>query len=196
MQGSEDIAYRSGRGVLLLAASLLCCIACSQQTDLPIIKKAPEFTGANFDGTSVSDKELQGSIWLASFMFTSCGGPCPTMSKHLAELQQEFSGLDDVKIISFTVDPLNDTEAQLASYASKYGAQPGAWYFLRLPPDEVAALSAKGFLLGNVEDPRMHSTRFALVDRKGNIRGYYDGVDAEAMIELKSVVNSLANEKV
>jgi cytochrome oxidase Cu insertion factor (SCO1/SenC/PrrC family) len=106
-------------------------------------------------------------------------------------------GLDSrtpVRLVSFSVDPERDTPEKLAEYAAAYEAEPDRWLFLTGDKKQVRRLVSEGFHL-SVEDaspediaagaePVLHSTRFVLVDAHGRIRGYYNGLDDEAMSQL------------
>ena len=105
-------------------------------------------------------------------MFTNCPGPCPRMSSQMHEVQTALAG-QDVKLVSLTVDPDRDTPEKLAKYAAFYSATPGVWYFLTGPRQTLDHLGQDVFKLGHVDGSLDHSTRFVLVDRHSQIRGYY-----------------------
>lgn len=159
--------------------------------ELPEITEAPDFTFTNFTGEAVSDEDIHGKVYIAYFFFTSCGGPCPTMNSNANVLQAEYADAEDFRIVGFSVDPERDTVERLTKYADRYSAKPGRWYMLRNSKEVVAALASKGFLMGDGTNPALHSTRFALVDRSGMIRGYYDGVDPVKMDELRAALDHL-----
>ena len=160
-------------------------------TELPEISEAPEFTFTNFTGETISGEDLRGNVYIAYFFFTSCGGPCPTMNSNANVLQAEYTGEKDFRIVGFSVDPERDSVERLAKYADRYSAKPGRWYMLRNSREVVAELASKGFMMGDGTNPALHSTRFALVDRNGVIRGYYDGVDPVKMDELRAALDFL-----
>ncbi|MAT40525.1 MAG: hypothetical protein CL946_13090 [Ectothiorhodospiraceae bacterium] len=160
-------------------------------SSLPEIKEAPDFTFTNYDGSTLNEEELRGNIYIASFFFTSCGGPCPVMNSNANVLQAEYEGAENFKIVSFTVDPDTDSIERLSRYAERYNAKPGKWFFLRNEKEVVGQLAEKGFMMGDGTTPALHSTRFALVDSKGVIRGYYDGTDKEKMDELRAAIDFL-----
>lgn len=156
-----------------------------------------ERSGGLFDSRS-----LQGHVWIASFFFAACPGQCLRMNNALAELHKELSAAgSDVRLVSITVDPENDTPAVLAKYANHYQADPERWLFLTTstdpavegaaPPAELPA-DRRGIQqiqrIGN-ECFRLpvqrqdHSSRLVLVDRAGMTRGYYSGTD-EAQLKL------------
>jgi protein SCO1 len=162
--------------------------------ELPEIKAAPEFSSVNFDGRTVNRRDLDGKVYIAYFFFTTCGGPCPVMNSKANVLQAEFAGEKDFRIVGFSVDPDNDSVKQLARYAERYNAKPGVWSMLRNEKPVVAELASKGYMMGDADVPAMHSTRFALVDRKGMIRGYYDGMDDAKVAELRAAIEQLLQE--
>lgn len=162
---------------------------------LPSIKKAPTFSFINYDGRRISDKDLEGNIYIAEFFFSTCKGPCPIMNSNATVLQSEFASVPNFRIVSITVDPETDTPEQLKRYAQRYGAKKDRWYFLRGDKNVVCGVSADGFLMGDEEDPMLHSTHFALVDAKGMIRGYYDALDNARVDSLRQAIRSLVQEK-
>ena len=184
----------------VLAAVVLAAGGCQsgsgrpEITTLPEIKHAPSFSSVNFDGRTVTDRDLAGRVYIAYFFFTSCGGPCPVMNSKANVLQAEYAKEDDFRIVGFSVDPDNDSVPRLARYAERYHAKAGVWSMLRNEKPVVADLSVNGFMMGDADVPAMHSTRFALVDRNGMIRGYYDGMDDAKVDELRAAIDYLLGE--
>lgn len=185
---------------LILAAALL-GMSCSRTqptseiSSLPEIKQAPQFAFTNYDGTEVTNSNLKGSVYIAYFFFTSCGGPCPVMNSTANVLQAEYADRSDFRIIGFSVDPERDDLERLARYAERYHATHGRWFMVRNEAQVVSDVASKGFMMGDASVPAMHSTRFALVDRHGMIRGYYDGMDDARVTELRSAIEYLLEEK-
>jgi protein SCO1/2 len=151
---------------------------------LPVLGEVPAFAFVERSGRPVGREDLLGRIWVADFIFTNCAGVCPRMSMRMAGVHEAIRGDGDAVCVSFTVDPERDTLEVLRDYAPRFSASADGWYFLRGPLAEVHALSYRGFRLGDEKDPLVHSERFVLVDRRGRIRGYYHGVDEEAVARL------------
>src|SRR5207237_235111 len=81
-------------------------------------------------GKTVTDQDLKGKVWIASFVFTRCTGPCPQVTATIARLQSELAGEPDVRFVTFTVDPGRDDLATLRQYAAHFKADPERWLFL------------------------------------------------------------------
>src|SRR4051794_28470984 len=134
-------------------------------------------------GATVRDTDLRGKVWVASFVFTRCTGPCPQVTATVARLQDELKDRPDVRLVTFTVDPEHDRPEELAEYASHFQADPQRWLFLTGPQDEVYRLLREGFHVpveqtaGEERRPGsevMHSVKLVVVDKRGHIRGYFD----------------------
>jgi protein SCO1/2 len=159
----------------------------------------PAFQLTNQNGQAFGSGQLAGKIWIADFIYTTCPGPCPMISSRMSELQKPLEN-SDVHLVSFSVDPEKDTPAVLRDYAAKLQAQPGRWDFLTGSKSAIYKLSHDGFKLavsdGSAEQGLpIHSTRMVLVDRRGQIRGYYDAVEADAITNLVADTNHLLREQ-
>src|SRR6184192_4701238 len=156
----------------------------------------PEFLLVNQDGQNFGSAQLRGKIWIADFIYTTCPGPCPMISSRMSELQKPLQKTD-VHLVSFSVDPAKDTPQVLRSYAEKLQAEPGRWDFLTGPQSTIYNLSRDGFKLavGEEKGVPVHSTRMILVDRHGEIRGYYDAVQADAVTKLSADTTHLLREQ-
>ena len=140
--------------------------------------------------------QLKGKIWVANFIFTRCGGSCPGMSAKMSDLQETLREAGDVRLVSFTVDPENDTPEQLANYAKGYNADEEKWLFLTGDADRMQSLAKESFRLAIEEgtdpkEPILHSRRFVLVDGEGHIRGYYNSEEPEAKARLLEDIKTL-----
>ncbi len=158
---------------------------------LPVLAQLPDFSLTNQDGAQVGLEDLQGRIWVADFIFTTCAGPCPIMSSKMAGLQNYFRLHPEVQFVSYTVNPEYDTPEVLAQYAERYGAQNDRWTFLTGAGEDIHRLAAQGFKMGSMDTPLNHSTYFALVDGQGRLRGYYNSQDEPAINTLISDIQEL-----
>src|SRR6185503_13820027 len=91
----------------------------------------PAFSLVNERGERYGSEDLKGRIWVADFVFTSCPTVCPKLTKRMAEIQHRARNLGGAfHLVTFTVDPENDTPERLAAYAQAYHANPSKWTFL------------------------------------------------------------------
>jgi protein SCO1 len=162
----------------------------------------PEFALVERSGKRMTLADLRGTVWIADFIYTSCKDTCPLQTAAMAKLQDDWQGKVGVKLVSFTVDPERDTIEALSRYAEAYKADSSRWLFLTGAKEQLARLVQEGFRLsaavapsdGNADGVILHSPRFVLVDKEGQIRGYYDSRDGEALQRLQKDVARLLDE--
>jgi cytochrome oxidase Cu insertion factor (SCO1/SenC/PrrC family) len=169
--------------------------------EVPVLGSVPEFSLTEANGTALRRGDLLGKVWVASFIFTRCGEACPLMMQHEARLQPDLPLRDDLRLVSFSVDPDWDTPKVLTKYAHTFGADRSRWLFLTGDKKQVYHLATDGFHLA-VQDadpakemPILHSTKLVLVDRGGAIRGYYDSSDPVEMQKLIRDVRQVLAER-
>jgi protein SCO1 len=178
--------------VLALVGALA---ACSHAPSLEILGDIPQFELVSQDGRPFHSQALAGKIWVADFIYTTCPGPCPRMTSQMRQVQDAVSKMPDVRLVSFSIDPANDTPPVLAAYAKTHGASSSIWYFLTGPVATLQMLDRDAFKLGNIDGTMQHSTRFVLVDRQGRIRGYYDTSESSAIPKVIADIAALARER-
>ena len=146
----------------------------------------PDFAFTERSGKPIARADLLGKVWVASFVFTRCTGPCPSVSATMAKLQADLdlARNDDVRLVTFTVDPGRDGPKELRAYADNFRAHPDRWLFVTGPEADLRKLINGGFKLlavpstlpNPVEGQEVdHSSMLAVVDRDGNVRGVFDG---------------------
>lgn len=189
--------------VLLILAVIAFPVARSLLRPLPKppsmrLHVAP-FELINQRGQSFGSRDLAGKVYVADFIFTSCGGPCPRLTKAMERIQKRTKNLGTAfQLVTITVDPENDTPERLSLYARDYHVNPTRWSFLTGPQADVERTVVKGFKLamGKEEEGMgmFHSERLVLVDGDNNIRGLYedndDGIaslirDADVLLNLR-----------
>ena len=174
-------------------------VAALQQRTVSSYGTVPAFQLVNQNGQSFGSTQLTGKIWIADFIYTTCPGPCPMISSRMSELQKPLEKTD-AHLVSFSVDPEKDSPQVLRGYADKLQADPARWDFLTGTKSAIYKLSHDGFKLA-VSDGSgeqgipVHSTRMVLVDRHGQIRGYYDATEADAVTKLLADANHLLREQ-
>lgn len=176
---------------------------------LPVYFQVPEFTLTNEFNKPFGSKDLKGKFYIANFMFTSCPSTCPALMDKMDLIQKRIRGVGTkAAIVTFSVDPTNDTPEVLFKYARKRNTNPFIWNFLTGPKSDLQKLIIDGFKvpMGNKEavakklDNKtitlmdiVHSEKVVLVDDKGQIRGYYstDKVELDRlMIDMGLLVNN------
>jgi cytochrome c oxidase assembly protein subunit 15 len=165
----------------------------ASREQIPVLYPAPEFSFVEKSGQPFGLADLKNRISVVDFFFTNCHGPCPQMNAQMANLYALYSHSDKVQLVSFTVDPENDTPLKLTEYAQRFGVTDNRWRFVRGPLPEVSRLCEAGFKVSG-DLPGLHSTKLILVDTRGMIRGYYD-YDSEASLKLlQSNIRTLGRE--
>jgi protein SCO1/2 len=160
----------------------------------------PAFEMINQEGKTITNKDFEGKIYVADFFFTTCGSICPVMTNNLVKVQNEFISDNDIKILSFTVNPETDSVQILKAYANKYGANGSKWSFCTGTKNKIYILAQRGFLLVppdvdvNDSSQFIHDERFNLVDTKGRIRGTYSGTDSLEVQQLIEDIKTLKDE--
>ena len=180
---------------MYLCSSVAVLAACSRApANLPVLGKVAPFHLTSQSGRDFDSATLSGRVWVADFIFTNCEGPCPRMSGYLRALQKATADLPDLKMVSFTVDPLRDTPPVLREYGKNYSADSDRWYFLTGDPKILDGLDRDSFRLGNIGAQMDHSTRFVLVDPQGQIRGYYGIAAGDPVPDLARDARRLMKE--
>lgn len=185
-----------GRFSPLLVFFLAGCGATArQQPDAPPDLDFPvgTFRLTERSGRTVTEKDLHGKVWVASFIFTRCSGPCPqvtsTMRRLQSELQSELEA-GQVRLVTFTVDPTRDDLRALQTYANNRGAHPDHWLFLTGDEATIHTLLREQFKQGvqRRSGPDVtegtefdHSPRLVVVDKEGVIRSMHQGMPSDSM---------------
>jgi cytochrome oxidase Cu insertion factor (SCO1/SenC/PrrC family) len=150
-------------------------------------------------GRTITEKDLEGSVWVASFVFTRCTGPCPAVTGTIAKLQNDLRDVPQVKFVTFTVDPKRDDMTALREYAKSRNADPERWLFLTGDETTIHKMMREQFKQAierkTGEDAKPgdefgHSTRLLLVDRHGMIRASFDGLPNEQFPDGKEQFDS------
>jgi cytochrome oxidase Cu insertion factor (SCO1/SenC/PrrC family) len=157
----------------------------SPKSSLPVLNQIADFTLTNQNGHRVTLADLHGQVWVADIIFTLCPGPCPRMTRQMAEIQAALAPGGDTKFVTITTDPVHDTPDVLKRYPERLGLKTSdRWVFLTGEKKEIAKLAIDSLKLSTVEkkpedrtsydDLFIHSTMFVLVDKQGRLRGFKD----------------------
>ena len=160
-------------------------------------------------GDSVNLYDQQGKIIILDLFFTSCGSICPKLTHNMSSLQQSFSRGGDVRkkldtsivhFMSISVDPIRDSVPVLRAYANKTGVIADNWWLLTGNRDSIykfayEELKVDQFSEEPISPDFVHTSRFILIDKKMQVRGYYNGLDSTSILKLAKDVGYLMLEK-
>jgi protein SCO1/2 len=180
------------------ALLLLLVAACQPKPELPQLYPVPNAQLVDETGRRIALDSMKGSVTVYNFIFTSCTGICPIMTNNMRAVTPKIDRDAPVRFVSISVDPTRDTPAVMAAYAKRNRNDP-RWTFLTGDRDAIVDLSVKGFKLA-AGDPMpggealLHSGKFAVADKHGMIRGYYEGSDAGVSDQVERAVDALLRE--
>lgn len=201
------------RGIVVLSAFCFLFTSCNEEKKerLPILGHKEitasdtvyhtigNFKLVNQDSAIITDETLQGKIYVADFFFTSCRTICPIMKTQMHRVYEAIQDDPDVLIVSHTIDPEYDTVALLNDYAERLGAESDKWHFLTGNKDSIYYLAQTSYFVTAMEDQQepdgfIHSGAFLLIDKKGRIRGKYDGTKEEEVNQLLKDIETLKEQ--
>lgn len=161
--------------------------------------KIGDFSLINQNGDSISQKDYQDKIYVADFFFTTCQTICPIMTDHMLEIQDALIEDPEVMLLSHSVTPQIDDVPQLKRYAVAKGVNDEKWNLVTGDKKHIYDLARKSYLAvksdGNGDQYDMiHTENFMLIDKKRQIRGFYDGTDSEAIVKLLQDIAKLKKE--
>ena len=154
-------------------------------------------------GKPFSSEELEGKIWLANFVFTSCAAECPLLTQQMTLVRRNLGDRPDIAFVSFSVDPQTDTPQRLLDYSKPYG-EDDRWSLLTGEFDKVTELVTKKFLVplthgedlstSSTERVISHSDKMLVIDGKGVVRYFCDGLNQRTVQSLTDVFQVLIQE--
>jgi protein SCO1/2 len=160
--------------------------------------KIADFELINQNGKMITQDTYKDKIYVADFFFTTCQTICPIMTNQMARVQQEIMDDDEVMLLSHSVTPEIDSVAQLKRYAIEKGVNDKKWNLVTGDRKQIYDLARKSYLVvkdDNSEDYGMvHTENFALIDKKKQIRGLYNGISATSVDSLIQDIKRLKKE--
>lgn len=161
--------------------------------------KIADFKLINQNGKTITQNDYKDKIYVADFFFTTCQTICPIMTGHMAQIQKEVINDNDIMLLSHTVTPDIDTVAQLKRYAKSKNVNDAKWNLVTGDKKQIYELARKSYLAvkdngnGDVFD-MIHTENFMLIDKKRQIRGFYDGTNKEDIERLLADIKILKKE--
>jgi protein SCO1/2 len=164
-----------------------------------IYNAIPPFSFVNQEGDTVSEKIVEGKIYIADFFFTTCPTICPIMKRQMIKVYNQYKGNPDLMILSHSIDPEHDTPQVLKKFATDLGVGGNQWQFLTGEKEKIYEIGQKNYLSTAKEDKTadggyIHSGAFILVDKEKHVRGMYDGTTEEGTQKLIADIQKLLEE--
>lgn len=159
-----------------------------------------DFSLINQNGKIVTQDDYKNKIYVADFFFTTCQSICPVMTSHMVDIQNALKDDDEVMLLSYSVTPQIDSVAQLKRYAIEKGVNDAKWNLVTGDKKQIYDLARKSYMAvktqgnGDMYD-MIHTENFTLVDKKRQIRGYYDGTKPEDIKRLLKDIKILEKEQ-
>lgn len=158
-----------------------------------------DFSLTNQNGETITQDNYKDKIYVADFFFTTCPTICIAMTDHMLQIQNEILNDDEVMLLSHSVTPEIDSVAQLKKYAIEKGVVDRKWNLVTGDKKEIYELARKSYLAvlddgdGGPFD-MIHTENFMLIDKKRQIRGFYDGTNPEDIQMLLDDIKTLKAE--
>jgi protein SCO1/2 len=172
------------------------------EVKLPVVNRVQPFSFTNQDGQKVTERNVEGKVYVAEYFFTTCPSICPMLNTNMLKIYEAYKDEPGFMILSHTVDPDNDNVARLKWYADSMKVNTQRWVFLTGRKDSLYQTARNSYLLDdpqnnlqNISDQFLHTQFFALVDKTGRVRKIYDGLKKEEIEELKKDIKRLLKER-
>lgn len=156
------------------------------------------FAFINQDGQKVTDRDVEGKVYVVEYFFTTCPGICPTMNRNMRQVYDKFKGEQDFLILSHTCQPEVDSVAQLKHYADSMKVDTKKWMFLTGRKDSLYTMARTSYTiddpannLKSLEDDFMHTQFWALVNQKGEVKKIYDGLKPSEIREMENDIEKM-----
>jgi len=161
--------------------------------------KIADFKLINQNGDTITQNTYANKIYVADFFFTRCQTICPIMSTNMVDLQEFYKNDTTVMLLSHSVTPVIDSVPVLRAYADKMNILDSKWNLATGDKRHIYELARKSYFAvldegdGGAQD-FIHTEQFILIDKKRQIRGFYDGTSKEEIRKIIEDINILKKE--
>ena len=158
--------------------------------DLTGFHRIPDFEFTNQNGEQITQADVAGRVYVASFFFSTCPGICPAIRSKLSRVQEHFAEDDAVVILAHSIRPSTDTVETLRAYAAANDVRTGKWHLLTGEREDIYRLAKEAYFanedLGEMRsiDDFLHTENLLLIDKNRHIRGIYNGLSASSVDHL------------
>jgi protein SCO1/2 len=161
--------------------------------------KIAPFAFINQNGKKITNKDYEGKIYVADFFFTTCQTICPKMTDNMVWLQDKIKDNPKVKLLSHSVFPDEDTVEVLKKYAKEKGVIDEKWNLVTGNQQEIYKIARQSYLVVKTGKPEelydmVHTENFVLVDQKGRIRGFYNGLNIDKTVKGEKNLTQLVED--
>ena len=165
------------------------------------LNKVQDFSFLDQNGDRITNRNVEGKVYVAEFFFTTCPGICPKMNTNLRPFYEKYKNEPNFLILSHTVNPSTDSVARLKQYADSMGVDAGHWIFLTGKKDSLYRAARLSYLLDDpknnispLDEQFIHTQFFALVDKNGNVRSIIDGLKKDELAAMNKEIDELLKE--
>ncbi len=159
------------------------------------------FAFLNQDGQKVTDRDMEGKVYVAEFFFTTCTGICPKMNNNMRTVYEKFKDEKDFRILSYTCDPERDSVVQLKKYSDSLKVNTSKWVFLTGRKDSLYTLARNSYTIddpannvNSIDDQFLHSQLWALVNKRGEVKKIYDGLKPSEVDAMMKQIRKLLKD--
>ncbi len=161
--------------------------------------KIADFSLINQNGDTITQKDYEDKIYVADFFFTTCQTICPIMTDHMKDIQDELIEDNEILLLSHSVTPEIDSVAQLKHYALDKGVLDTKWNLVTGDKKQIYGLARKSYLAVKTDGDggpydMIHTENFMLIDKKKQLRGFYDGTNEDEIERLLKDIEILKEE--
>ena len=161
--------------------------------------KIAPFAFTNQNGKKITNKDYEGKIYVADFFFTTCQTICPKMTDNMVWIQNKIKDNPKVKLLSHSVFPDEDTVEVLKKYAKEKGVIDEKWNLVTGNQKEIYKIARQSYLAVKTGKPEemydmVHTENFVLVDQKGRIRGFYNGLNIDKTVKGEKNLTQLVED--
>jgi len=205
----KKIWWIGGFCILLMAAFYFFLFAGTDyyKAKLPVLSYVQDFSFTDQDGKQITNRNVEGKVYVTEYFFTTCKGICPKMNANMKTIYEKYKNEPDFAIISHTSMPETDSVPLLKAFeqtllgTTNYKPPATNWYFVTGSKDSLYKMARESYLLDNdknnsmnINDQFIHTQFFAVVDKEGRVRGVYDGLKNDELDKLTGDIKKLLKE--
>lgn len=150
-------------------------------------EKVPDFAVIDQDGRQIHLSAFRGDVLVITFIYTRCPFPdfCPLVSRNFARVYAQLRDHDwrNVRLLTLSFDPKNDTPAVMKKYAHSFDLTTGGnpfdrWDFATVPLKQLPAVADFFGLYYKVSGEQIiHSLSTTVINPDGTVYKWYEGND-------------------